>query len=1168
MANSQSQSGRSDSSPSIPSDTTSNAASHQSSISSTSTLPPPNPHDIDRWNRHVKFQDFAAGLDDAAKALFPNEKTSRYSSVTVLVLSWQDEDPHLPVHLEIAELVHVFKDVYQYDVEEWKIPTQNPHLAVNRKIMDFVEPAPNDREHLKIMYYAGHGRLTKTKSLEWTSRRFNPRLDSHSGLQSVQWSSIQVLLEQAENDVLILLDCCAAGTANSGVGNGVTELLAACSYGGTANGVGRYSFTNALIKELLDFRQRSSFSTGDLYRNIFLHAQFHSEHGRDRPAPVHLPLTKQTSFPRSIHLSVQRRPKDNAKVGEEGCYITEEPLQSCSAPDLSDLGSDSDPIFEEESAKASLGLLEKELVPRILFAVRLKENFLPDDLSMEGLTEWLRTMPLIGVEEVKIEAGFSSFSSLILISVPIAMQAYIPTHPAVFCLGPITSKNVFLSEGNPISASTAPWPSPMASIDEPIFCSRTSGSPGAEVREPQGKSTELTSCSFVNLQTDQHPLRLEKISQQESRDVNVEELAASSAADKGILSENAGAERLEDTSPGIAEDAFAPDPSDRQPLAKLSRPIALHHELGGGGQTPLLPVGPKYQRYSRKHDHRNLKLSDSGQAPTGHLLRLGSTRAVGVKSEETIELLDSRAWDLEKQHLMLGRSTSVRKRGQPWTTIIKLSDLAARTFAEQTQLFRSFMTTASTESPLALQPTSKTPRTTWMYLSSGPISSSQKAFIYAACGVFPGGSDILDSACSWYLQFLEARIREAWEPLLRPLLEGVDASSLTPGKTDFEVVMQVLTIVAVRLQQPDCSLTEIADALYNEGLAKMADVEYDQMAQLSFAAIGWITLLYIPKIAPSPDRLELRTPAADFAPEYQAVFTAYSPTPRRRKRKSRQNQTFRVLEMDMSLIDQPLALLLQRFGSIIPDRKESMVVSIYPSSDNFTSQIKAYHLSFHTIYRIAKVNIEWVDCLALHLEFDPATKTLAIFRFPSLCLLMACSRSPGPCSQIFRDAQSYWSEPDGSDAKDYFREVLLTYRLIFGMHSSSYNMFRQLEKAKIWGKDNSPDTMLDVLCGQSWETEEARQVWDELGVSEPSICYDATASFAFLGDRLLHLQNYVEAHEPAPILTLWHDKRDISKWWTFWTIVFWGGAAIFLGLLQVALQIFQLYHAPGRSYNF
>jgi hypothetical protein len=37
---------------------------------------------------------------------------------------------------------------------------------------------------------------------------------------------------------------------------------------------------------------------------------------------------------------------------------------------------------------------------------------------------------------------------------------------------------------------------------------------------------------------------------------------------------------------------------------------------------------------------------------------------------------------------------------------------------------------------------------------------------------------------------------------------------------------------------------------------------------------------------------------------------------------------------------------------------------------------------------VAGVRIQWVDCLSLHLEFDSRSKTLKVFRFPSLCLIM------------------------------------------------------------------------------------------------------------------------------------------------------------------------------------
>lgn len=150
------------------SETVSEQVSQSNSISSSSTAPPPTPHNIDRWHQHISLQEFGEGLQSAATALFPNDAKSRYTIVTVLVLSWQDEDPNLPVSLEISRLVDVFRNVYHFEVDEWKIPSQNSHFFVNQKIMGFVAPAPNDKEHLKIVYYAGHGRLNKTRQLEWT----------------------------------------------------------------------------------------------------------------------------------------------------------------------------------------------------------------------------------------------------------------------------------------------------------------------------------------------------------------------------------------------------------------------------------------------------------------------------------------------------------------------------------------------------------------------------------------------------------------------------------------------------------------------------------------------------------------------------------------------------------------------------------------------------------------------------------------------------------------------------------------------------------------------------------------------------------------------------------------------------------------------------------------
>jgi hypothetical protein len=84
------------------------------------------------------------------------------------MLCWEDEDPQLPVSIEIQKLLEVFRDTYHYATEVWRIPDQGCHSKLNKKILDFTEIGSDSKEHLKIVYYAGHARLTKNRLLTWT----------------------------------------------------------------------------------------------------------------------------------------------------------------------------------------------------------------------------------------------------------------------------------------------------------------------------------------------------------------------------------------------------------------------------------------------------------------------------------------------------------------------------------------------------------------------------------------------------------------------------------------------------------------------------------------------------------------------------------------------------------------------------------------------------------------------------------------------------------------------------------------------------------------------------------------------------------------------------------------------------------------------------------------
>lgn len=84
----------------------------------------------------------------------------------MIILSWKDEDPHLPVSLEIKELSKTLADMYNYNVEEWLIPADDSHNKLQTKVLQFL--GDSDPRHLKIVYYAGHGKLTNHGQPAWT----------------------------------------------------------------------------------------------------------------------------------------------------------------------------------------------------------------------------------------------------------------------------------------------------------------------------------------------------------------------------------------------------------------------------------------------------------------------------------------------------------------------------------------------------------------------------------------------------------------------------------------------------------------------------------------------------------------------------------------------------------------------------------------------------------------------------------------------------------------------------------------------------------------------------------------------------------------------------------------------------------------------------------------
>jgi hypothetical protein len=213
--------------------------------------------------------------------------------------------------------------------------------------------------------------------------------------------------------------------------------------------------------ELKKLSTKPIFSVGELYSNIYLNIQHRTlMDGTERhPPPIHLQLTQESRFPRSIQLSPSRKVSEQAT--SEGVSLSE---SSASHPDTgvtrgvvfsspatvesSSAHSPSSSDVPNRDHATELGTIPPETkVPRISFAIRLKDTFLPHELSKDLFKEWLRTIPAL-VDEVKVEAGFDSFSSLLIVSVPISLSIYVPRDPAVICLGPITSSNLISGDGS------------------------------------------------------------------------------------------------------------------------------------------------------------------------------------------------------------------------------------------------------------------------------------------------------------------------------------------------------------------------------------------------------------------------------------------------------------------------------------------------------------------------------------------------------------------------------------------------------------------------------------------------------------------------------------------------------------------------------------------------
>lgn len=135
---------------------------------------------------------------------------------------------------------------------------------------------------------------------------------------------------------------------------------------------------------------------------------------------------------------------------------------------------------------------------------------------------------------------------------------------------------------------------------------------------------------------------------------------------------------------------------------------------------------------------------------------------------------------------------------------------------------------------------------------------------------------------------------------------------------------------------------------------------------------------------------------------------------------------------------------------------------------------------------------------------------------------------------------------------DFFRELLCSYRLLFGQDKASRRVFEKDFRDRSYPEQEAlePDPLLLPLCQEDW----SRQlVYEELDVSNVRTVYSATIDFPFFMERLMNLQEYVITQSPNDWSSLWRDRRDLPRFWGLFAVLLFGAASILLALVQIAL---------------
>ena len=239
---------------------------------------------------------------------------------------------------------------------------------------------------------------------------------------TLNWSSLQHLLETAIPHVLIILDCCFAANAARDTTEGTTkELLAACGRENKTSGVGIRSFTSALIDELRHFGLTP-------FTVAMLHSRLVTIRWRLAFTPIYALLSEHGGH----SIEIGPLPLNMANSSS---------MVSVDSQERSELMNSSSPatISSTPTSQRSSSITAADT--RVLLVVSIAQDAVHDICQWKN---WLTSQTPWDVTKVnvRVESVYESHSTMLLVSLPIFAWDSLPSNAAYRFVGFIRSNNL------------------------------------------------------------------------------------------------------------------------------------------------------------------------------------------------------------------------------------------------------------------------------------------------------------------------------------------------------------------------------------------------------------------------------------------------------------------------------------------------------------------------------------------------------------------------------------------------------------------------------------------------------------------------------------------------------------------------------------------------------